>query len=296
MIKVDRSNLLPKQQAENPIIIQRVANEWAKATPAPSTPSDKVWRGSWAGWCARQIGYEMHKTEPSNPLTVADYWRFGTGTYVHELLPPVVKKWGAEEGIHVEEEVEVNLGLHGYGHVDLVLETKDKLTVVEVKTMGYTGMDFAVKKGQGPKHNHFLQGAMYASGLNADELIIAYFGLENIGPGVAKRLGLDALHRFGAEYHYTREEFEEEADIEINRQDLIAKAFLENTSGENEIQPRFAKTNPEIPFPAQITNPSTGRWEAHDEDGNLINTGTAWTCNYCSFQDICKESIPTHSN
>ena len=30
MIKVDRSDLLPKQQAENPIIIQRVANEWAK--------------------------------------------------------------------------------------------------------------------------------------------------------------------------------------------------------------------------------------------------------------------------
>ena len=47
-------------------------------------------------------------------------------------------------------------------------------------------------------------------------------------------------------------------------------------------------------LPAQITNPSTGRWEAHDEDGNLINTGTAWTCNYCSFQDICKESVPTH--
>ena len=154
-------------------------------------------------------------------------------------------------------------------------------------------MDFAVKKGQGPKHNHFLQGAMYASGLNADELIIAYFGLENIGVGVAKRLGLDSLHRFGAEYHYTREEFEEEADTEIRRLDSIAKAFLENESGKNEIRPRFAKTNPEIPFPAEITNPATGRWEAHDDMGNLINTGTAWSCNYCSHQITCTDSTKT---
>ena len=114
---------------ERRIILSQVGAEFAEGSPAPSMPDEKLWRGSMAASCARQIAYRICGTEPSNPMTGADYWRMSLGTMVHNQLKPAIDKWLEKETeVTAIEEAEVELGEHGYGHVDLTLKAGDKNT------------------------------------------------------------------------------------------------------------------------------------------------------------------------
>ena len=76
----------------------------------------------------------------------------GLGSVVHELLKPAIENWlGLNTTLNAEEEVNVVLGKHGHGHIDLVLETNDgKTVVVELKTInGFFGYKMAIEKGGG---------------------------------------------------------------------------------------------------------------------------------------------------
>ena len=159
---------------ERRIILSHIGEEFAEGSPAPSMPDEKIWRGSMAASCSRQIAYRITDTEISNPLTGADYWRFGLGTMVHNQLKPAIDRWlGKEDGVTAIEEAEVELGDYGYGHVDLTLKAGDKTIVVELKTINGTGFKKAIG-GEGPRHSALVQGAMYAHASNADLLFICY--------------------------------------------------------------------------------------------------------------------------
>ena len=132
------------------LFIHRIAEHWAQGSEAPSTPDDMRWRGSQAGFCARKIAYDTLGLDKTDPPSTADYWRMGLGSVVHELLEPAVKAWlDTDDTVEIEEEVSVQLGEHGYGHVDLVLRTRtdpQQTIVLELKTINGFGYKMSVEK------------------------------------------------------------------------------------------------------------------------------------------------------
>ena len=269
---------------ERRIILSHIGEEFAEGSPAPSMPDEKIWRGSMAASCSRQIAYRLCDTEPSNPLTGADYWRFGLGTMVHNQLKPAIDRWlDKEEGVTAIEEAEVELGEHGYGHVDLTLKAGDKTIVVELKTINGTGFKKAIG-GEGPRHSALVQGAMYAHASKADLLIICYLTMELLSPSWAEARGFDNTGRFGAEWHFTKEEFTPIAEAEIARLDYIADNLVQGLP--HEVPRMFSEYDPEIPWGAEIIDPSTGAWVL-EEDNQLLAKGKTWMCNYCNYQDRC---------
>jgi len=267
---------------EHRLFVHRIAEAWAGGSEAPSQPEGTLWRGSWAGMCARKVAYMTTKQEQTDPPSTADYWRMGLGSVVHELLEPAIQQWlDNDDSVHVEEEVNVELGLHGHGHVDLILYSKasDEKIVLELKTINGFGYKMAVEKDQGPRHSHVLQGSMYARAVDADLLVIGYLSMENISPQRAQSFGIDDIGRFASEWHYTKEEFMPFAVSEEQRLEQIVLAA--HADGPTSISRRFAHTDPDIPFPAEITDPRSGAWIQG------TSFGKAWQCRYCDYQTRC---------
>ena len=278
--------------ASRRLLVHRIAENWKEGSVAPYTPESMRWRGSWAGSCARQVAYKTLHVEESNPSTLAEYWNMGLGSVVHELLEPAVQKWIANSpGLTAEEEADVTFDSEGYGHVDLVLKTEEGKTIVcELKTINGFGYKQAVENHEGPKHNHLLQGSLYARALNADMLVIGYLAKELISPSRAKAKGIDDIGRFAAEWHYNQDEFMPLAIEEELRLSAITTEAHKHKDP-TVIPPRFSKSDPDIPFPAEVIQPSRGRWELREvgiEGGfNVVNAGNTWQCNYCNYQERC---------
>lgn len=72
-------------------------------------------RHSWAGSCARKIGYMLTNTEETNPIDIADRWRFGLGTIVHERWQEVLQK--AFPTAEIEKRVWIE-ECKSAGHID----------------------------------------------------------------------------------------------------------------------------------------------------------------------------------
>ena len=270
------------------LFIHRIAEHWAEGSEAPPTPEGTRWRGSWAGMCARKVAYQAAKAERTDPPSLADYWRMGLGSVVHELLKPAIDHWLAEDdSVTIEEEVDCDLGEHGAGHCDLVLYSKerDEKVVLELKTINGFGYKMAVERGEGPRHSHILQGALYATALDADLLIIGYLSMENISPSRARSQGLDDIGRFASEWHFTPDEFRPMAELEGDRLAAITDLIAEG-GNPKDVPRRFSHTDPDIPFPAEIRDSAAGVWELVN-DGYVTNTGKAWQCNYCDYQTRC---------
>lgn len=264
------------------LFVHRIAEHWANGNEPPSTPDDMRWRGSQAGMCARKVAYETAGLEKTDPPSTADYWRMGLGSVVHELLKPAVDAWlDSDDSVTIEEEISVRLGEHGYGHVDLVLRTNDGKTIVlELKTINGFGYKMCVEKGEGPRHSHVLQGSLYANALDADLLVIGYLSMENISPNRAEAQGIDDIGRFASEWHFTPDEFKPLAEKEAARLAGITDEVHE--SGEPSLIPRrFSHSDPDIPFPAEIEDPRTGRWILENQYGKV------WQCRYCDYQTRC---------
>ena len=268
---------------EHRLFVHRIAQAWAKESrDAPSQPEGTLWRGSWAAMCARKVAYMTTGQERTDPPTLADTWRMGLGSVVHELLEPAIQEWlDTDKSVHVEEEVNVELGLHGHGHVDLVLtsfETGEKI-VLELKTINGFGYKMAVEKGEGPRFSHIVQGALYARAVEADLLVIGYLAMENISPNRAEGLGIDDIGRFSSEWHYPKDVYMPLAVAEEQRLEGIAiKAHEE---GPLAIPRRFSHYDPDVPFPAEITDPSKGLWTMDTKFGKV------WQCRYCDYQTRC---------
>ena len=268
--------------AEHRLFVHRIAEAWAEGSEAPSQPEGTLWRGSWAGMCARKVAYMTLGEEKTDPPTTADYWRMGLGSVVHELLEPAIKRWlDNDDTVTVEEEISVKLGEYGNGHIDLVLNTTDgKKIVLELKTINGFGYKMSVEKDQGPRHSHVLQGSMYAHAVDADLLVIGYLSMENISPQRATSFGIDDIGRFASEWHYPKAEFTQWALDETARlEGIVLQAHKHNDP--KVIARRFAHSDPDIPFPAEISDPRNGAWTSG------TSFGKCWQCRYCDYQTRC---------
>ena len=275
---------------EHRLMVHRLAEKWAEMGQAPPMPSDRLWRGSQAGKCGRQIAHQIAGDEPSNPISLAGHWVMGLGSAVHEMLAPAIQAWAGESNIKVIDELDVALGEHGWGHADLVIELEepDRKVLFELKTINGFGYKKAVIDGGGPRHMAKLQAALYAEAVDADLMVIGYLAMENVGVGYAKKAGIDEIGRFASEWHYTRDEYLPWAKEERERLEGIALSTRDD--GVTAVPRRFSLSDPDIPHPAEITDPKSGAWKLLDEAGNLLNAGKTWQCNYCAFQDRCVEN------
>ena len=273
--------------SDSRLVLNRIGEYFWEDTKAPSVPSGTRWRGSQAGNCAKQIAYDSLGFPSSNPMTAADHWRMGLGSLVHTHLTPAIERWVANDpDVIVHEEAETPLGEHGFGHIDMVLElpATGKNIVVELKTINGTGFKRSIQ-GEGPRHGALLQGSLYANALDADLLVICYLAVELLSPGWAEAKGFDNFGRFGAEWHYTPDQFVPLAKQEVERMEWITET-AHSIQGMNGVPRSFSESDPDIPEGAVITDPRTGAWSLED-DGRLISRGKAWQCNYCRFHDLC---------
>ena len=271
------------------LFLPRIVEYWEQDKEAPSNPEGTRWRGSQAASCARQVAYATAGSEETNPPGLADKWRMGLGSTVHEIMAPAMERWaGKDSSLKIIEEWETPLGEHGYGHADMLIETAEGQRILfELKTINGFGYKQSVENGQGPRWSAILQGSMYAHAAEADLLVIGYLAMELISPGRAAAKGIDEVGRFASEWHYTKDQFTPWAEAEIARLEGITSAVHDDGVPAHEIPRRFSHYDPDIPFGAEITAPSNGKWMLRNEENAVIDSGTAWQCRYCRFQDLC---------
>lgn len=259
-----------------------------------------TFRGSDAGSCSFALALTLLERaglgEKSNPPGMADSWRMGIGTMVHdkleEVLPHAFPGATCEVvGITVEGEASF--------HADVLIEIPDdpqlinesegtqgfgKRVLLELKTINGFAFKNSIGAGprpaEGPRENAILQGALAAEAFDCDELVIGYLSLELVSVREAQRHNLDEERRFSAEWTFTREEFLPLAQAERARMRWI--------EGLVKIGQMPERTIPALPAGAVITDPNSGAWQVI-EGGVPVNVGTTWHCDYCWHRDSCRQ-------
>lgn len=273
-------------------------------------------RASWAGGCARQLGYKVieHDADmarcgppgnspevidralaivdayaPTDPPSMADFWRMDSGTEVHLRLQALAMKlW---PGCVVEQKVDLRPDVDGSASVDILIVEPAGLmgvqrTLIEIKTKGGFAFKKAVipfkGKAEGPNLAAKLQAGLAARALGADQVIILFVSQENISVGVAEKNGLKDHERFIGRWMYTLEDLGPILDRETAR---IRRVLQMVDNGE--LPPR-AIYDEETPADARIVDPSKGSWTVVDGEGRITNAGRYYLCDgYCSWQTRC---------
>lgn len=280
-LKTDLSALAAGMAPDpDPIIATALADAWAKRFEAeddkPMASAEARVRHSWASMCARRIGYEIAGAPVTEPLTVADHWRFGIGTTVHERWQDVI----VEAFPDAEVEVKVTIPeIPSAGHVDLWLPATK--TAVELKSINGFGFKMAIGArgaAEGPRTSALVQGALNAYALGAETLKIVYLSLENLSPRELEKVGVHEWQKFAAEWTFGKDVWLPLAQQEIARLSKILAVI-----DKGEMPPRAI---PDLPKGARIVNPMKGAWTVETADG-ITETGSTWQCNYCPFQTHC---------
>ena len=286
-----RDGMLP---VEKPIVVSLLAQRWfeqyvadgqvdrAKAMP------ERRFRASWASKrCDRSLQYALTNVEASDPSTLADYWRFGMGTLVHDALEDVIHNLFPDALCEVPIDLKP-IGLDGSATVDIVLPATDnrRAIVIEVKTINGFGFKKAATsfKGpaEGPRWGAIVQGALAAAVFDAD-LIIAYLSLESMSPSLAISYGDGSdVGRFAAEWHIDAEQAKAIATAEVQRINRVLALTDAEIVAPREIHDR------ELQPGATVTDPKRGMWTVED-NGKVVSTGTTWMCDYCDHRAKCIE-------
>lgn len=272
-----------------PRFAQVLVEQWAKRNeavgPKARASTSARFRHSDAGKCSRAIAFAALDLPPSDPMDLAGVWNTSLGTEIHELWQAAVAElW---PGAELEPKVTTIDGA-GAGHIDAVLDVDGRRIAVELKSSGgyaFKASTGTARKGtpaEGPKHEHIIQAALNGLAVDADEIVIAYLAKECLSVNVAARFGATELGRFLAEWSMDRDTYEPIARAEEARIRGILDLLDDGTLPAREIP------SPEVPQGAEIVDPSAGRWEQKDRDGNLVDTGTYWACKgYCPHATRC---------
>lgn len=294
-LKTDRSDL-PRQvdgvaPDPEPRYLPHIIETWLaefnrQRDEARGQGSGSVLWASDAGQCARRIGYDIRhrrgELDLSNPFTVADEFRFAMGSLVHSVLEGAIEQ--AFPGSQAEVRGSFDVPALTFRADGLIVTPEGKRVACEWKSCG----GFAYKRmatsgrspAEGPRLSAFLQGAIAATRLECDELVVGYVALELLSPAETKRQNMSETGRFCSEWSYTPDEFRPVAEAELARLHAIMQCV-----DEGELPQRII---PGYPAGMIVTNPATGQWEVHSEDnGYILNSGTAYECNYCSHQGTC---------
>lgn len=267
-----------------PYFAPKLAEAWAAELGDQSRtmalPEARI-RHSWAGMCARKIGYMMTSTPETNPADIAAYWVMGLGTIVHERWQDVMQKTfptaEVEKACWIEESKSA-------GHIDLFVPREELMpsTALELKTIGGYGAKLAVGArgpAEGPRASAFLQGALNGLASSAERIVIVLLFTENMSPREASKLGAEPWRKFSAEWSYTDQQFLPVALREVSR---FAKIIEIVDRGD--LPPRAVPV--EMPLGARIMDPTTGAWTLVESE-MVVQAGSYWGCGYCSYRDQC---------
>jgi hypothetical protein len=269
---------------------------------ARAIPEAGPFRGSAvASRCDRSLFYQLAGVPESNPPTLADAWRMATGTFVHDIIEAIAEILFADNpdvtDLVVEPAIDLRpIGIDGSMRTDLAMTYKGKPTVVELKTVGGFKFKLATTtfKGapEGPAFGHVLQGGLAAKALGAEQLVIAYLAMENLGKSF--KVDTEAA-RFAAEWHYNVEQLDGILALETDRiMSLVAGVPDVDDVDEgidDVVLPPREIHDPELPDGAIATNPThnpgSGMWVTTEGDGTIVDNGTTWMCAYCRHRDLC---------
>ena len=140
---------------------------------------------------------------------------------------------------------------------------------------------------EGPRHSALLQGALQrpAAGHGAGRMV--YVAIEKLSDRELAKIGGGEPHRkFLAEWAYTPDQVAALAEPEIDRIGKVLEGLDRSVLG-----PRHV-VGPDVHPRAQVTDPTKGTWMVLDADGQVIDTGTHWECNYCSWRERCIDDGP----
>jgi len=268
-----------------PRFVQLLVEAWRQDDlDHPYVPQSgaRFWHSS-AGKCARAIAYKAAGIPESDPMDLSGVNNVRIGSLLHDAWQQAAIKALGEKA---EAEVRVRtLNGDGTGKIDLVV-TDEKVTDIELKTIGGFGYKSAIGKArrgspaEGPKSEHLLQAALNGYANDADEVVVAYLGKEAISVTTAG--SLDEITRFACEWTFTREQFVPLAERELERVAGILHLVDEGVLA--------ARKMIDLPSSAEIVDPASGRWEQHDAEGMILDTGTHWSCSYCSHRSICAQT------
>lgn len=274
----------------NPVVVPVLAERWfAKYRDDGQTEKSKAipqrrFRASWAAKrCDRSLHYALTDVAASDPATLADYWRFGLGTMVHEYLQDTFVDLFPDTDVEVPVDL-LPIGIDGSATVDMVINRGSQRTVVEIKTINGFGFKKAATafKGpaEGPRWSAVVQGALAAHALDAD-LIVAYLSLENLSPSIALSYGDGTtVGQFAAEWHFSREQVREIAEAEVVRINQVMEF------ADVGVLPPRALHDPEVEEGATVADPMKGSWLVRAGDV-VLGTGRTWMCDYCDHRQQC---------
>lgn len=139
---------------------------------------DRRLRASWAGNCARKIGFELIGFPPDLETEARSLRIFQAGDDIHDLIQSaLIQFYGIEIEVPSDWWPTLDLGcnLDGAGSVN------DKATGIEIKSMAPFGFEIATGQRQrdelpGPKFEHVLQSGLgsLAPTIEAEQLWIIY--------------------------------------------------------------------------------------------------------------------------
>lgn len=232
--------------------------------------------------------YSMTGVEPSDPMDDAGTWSVNIGSKVHEDWQQALseKLEGVAEVTH-EEHVHIPEA-NSSGHIDTVVRHLSEeglhevvnTTAIEVKTINGTGYQYSIGAARGPakgpRWSAFLQGAVNAHGIRADIMKVVYLPLESISKTKARKENVPDALRTGAEWTYTRDQFEGPALEEIERWMWLIDCH------EKQFKPPRWIPDPDLPPRSVVTNPTNGSTMNPEGQG-----GRTWMCEYCDFYSYC---------
>lgn len=293
-LKADHSDLPKAQRSDGatgllpddePRFVQALVEHWRdedEAHPHVRGSDARFWHSD-AGKCSRLIAYKAAGIPSSDPMDLSGLNNVRLGQIIHEQWQDaLVKRLG--DVVSVEERV-FTLDGDGTGRVDATIRA-DKTTSIEAKSIGGFGYKAAIGKAsrgraaEGPKSEHLLQGALNGLAQEADEVVVAYLSKEAVSVNMAR--GISEVTRFAAEWTFTREQFAPRAEVELRRVKGILDLVDEGTLA--------ARKMIDLPPKAEIVDPSTGRWEQREADGMILDTGSHWSCGYCSHRTLCAQT------
>ena len=280
---------------DEPEIVRPAVDDWYESYLAAGKDTlgmavdGAAYRASWSGNCLRQIQYDRLKVSPSDPLTVADAYRFELGHFVHEEFQKAIAEAVPNARIEMKLPFNVDGDVFGAVHIDLVLPDpmhKGAVMPVEVKSMGGYQYKLAACQfqgpPQGPKFGHLRQLAIEAralqeAGYEVERGKIIYFSTENVGANLIDVSVTGDIGRFVSEWTVSIDELDKRAERQIDEFSQVQVAITSK-----QLVGRY------IPEEAgTVDNPETGNGYQYSPTGEIVGSFKAWQCRYCSHQQTC---------
>ena len=232
-------------------------------------------RGSSAGSCDRQIGFQMLDAEPSEQTTDATLLAFHTGHHLHELVQEAMQFF---YGMLVEVKVDLRpIGYDISGHADGLYEHEEKTIVFELKTKKAYPMKLARVRRE-PELHEVQQAGMYALAVEADAIHLVYLAKDNAGNQFKPRDHIQAgetiewLLNLDDPVPGDGRTVREVSQLEAERINAIAQEIKSGV------------------LPARFI-PGWGHVETLPQPGG---TEGSWRCRYCDYWGLC-DTIPAQA-